>query len=150
MSLIDQINADLKAAMLARDDFTVTTLRGLKSAIAYEEIAQNKRETGLSDDEVENVVIKEVKKRDDALKIYVKAGDHERASREDREWKILDKYFPEQLSYEETKDLIATVIAENNFTAKDFGRIVGAAKKRAGNATTGERISNVLKQEFFK
>jgi uncharacterized protein YqeY len=136
--------------MLARDEFTTTTLRGLKSAILYEEVAKGKRDTGLSDDEIEKVVAAEVKKRDDALKIYVAAGDDARADKEDREYKILAKYLPEQLSYEEEKALIAQVIAENNFTAKDFGRIIGEAKERAGNTTTGERISNVLKQEFFK
>jgi len=150
MSLIDRINADLKTAMLARDEFTTTTLRGLKSAILYEEVAKGKRDAGLTNAEIEAVVAAEVKKRGDALKIYVAAGDDERAGKEDREWKILAKYLPEQLSYEEEKELIATVIAENDFTAKDFGRIVGEVKKRAGNATTGERISNVLKQEFFQ
>ena len=150
MGLIEKINADLKAAMLKRDEFTTTTLRGLKSAVLYEEVAKNKRDEGLTDAEIEDVVAKEIKKRDDALKIYVAAGDNERADKEDREWKILQNYLPEQLSYEEEKELIAKVIAENNFTAKDFGRIIGETKKRAGNATTGERISNVLKQEFFK
>jgi uncharacterized protein YqeY len=150
MNLIDKINADLKTSMLARDEFTTTTLRGLKSAILYEEVAKGKRDVGLSDDEIEKVVAAEIKKRDDALKIYVAAGDDARAEKEDREYKILAKYLPEQLSYEEEKALIAQVIAENNFTAKDFGRIIGEVKKRAGNTTTGERISNVLKQEFFK
>jgi uncharacterized protein YqeY len=150
VGLIEKINADLKTAMLARDEFTTTTLRGLKSAILYEEVAQGKRDVGLADAEIESVVAKEIKKRDDALKIYVAAGDDERADKEDREWKILQKYLPKQLSYEEEKDLIAKVIVENNFTDKDFGRIIGEVKKRAGNATTGERISNVLKQEFFK
>jgi uncharacterized protein YqeY len=150
MGLIEKINADLKVSMLARDEFTTTTLRGLKSAILYEEVAKGKRDEGLSDIEVEEVVAKEAKKRDDALKIYVAAGDDERADKEDREWKILQNYLPKQFSYEEEKDLIAAVISENNFTAKDFGRIIGEVKKRAGNATTGERISNILKQDFFK
>jgi len=150
MTLIEEINADLKTAMLARDEFTTTTLRGLKSAILYEEVAKSKRDTGLADAEIEEVVAKEMKKRDDAMKIYVSAGDNERADKEDHEAKILQKYLPKQLSREEEKELITQVIAENNFTNKDFGRIIGEVKKRAGNATTGERISNILKQEFFK
>jgi uncharacterized protein YqeY len=150
MNLIDKINADLKASMLARDEFTTTTLRGLKSAILYEEVAKGKRDVGLGDAEIEKVVAAEIKKRDDALKIYVAAGDDTRADKEDREWKILMKYLPEQLSYEEIKALIAEIIAENNFTAKDFGRIIGEVKKRADNAVFGEGVSNVIKQEFFK
>ena len=99
MSLIEQISADLKTAMLARDEFTTTTLRGLKSAILYEELAQNKRDEGLADDEVQKVTAREIKKRDDALKLYAQAGDQERADKEDREMKILSQYLPEQLSH---------------------------------------------------
>ncbi|MCL2280597.1 GatB/YqeY domain-containing protein [Candidatus Saccharibacteria bacterium] len=150
MGIIETINADLKIAMLARDEFTTMTLRGLKSAILYEEVAKGKRDTGLSDAEIEEVIAKEVKKRDDAMKIYADAGDNERADKEKREGEILQNYLPKQLSPEEEKELITQVIAENNFTAQDFGRIIGEVKKRAGNATTGERISNILKQEFFK
>jgi len=151
MNLVERINADLKTAMLARDEFTTTTLRGLKSAILYEEVAKGKREEGLSDAEIESVVASEIKKRDDALKIYVAAGDDERAGKEDREWKILAKYLPEQLSYEELTEKLREIIAANNFDPqKDFGKIIGLAKKELGNTTTGEKIANALKQEFVK
>ena len=132
--------------MLARDEFTTTTLRGLKSAILYEEVAKGKRDQGLSDAEIESVVASEVKKRSDAIKIYTDAGDATRAEKEDREQKILANYLPRQLSHEEERELVAQIISENNFTAKDFGRIIGEAKKRAGNATTGERIAVVVKE----
>ncbi|MCL2451727.1 GatB/YqeY domain-containing protein [Candidatus Saccharibacteria bacterium] len=150
MGLIDQINADLKTAMLARDEFTTTTLRGLKSAIGYEEVAKGKRDTGLTDAEIEEVVAKEVKKRDDALKIYVAAGDDERADKEDREWKILMEYLPEQLSYEEQTKEIGEIIAENGYEQKDTGKIIAAMKAKHGWAVWGEGIVNILKQEFFK
>lgn len=151
MNLIERINADLKKAMLARDEFTTTTLRGLKSAILYEEVAKGKRDEGLSDAEIEEIVVKEAKKRDDALKIYLKAEDNERADKEDRELKIITEYLPEQISHEDTIVKISEIIAENDFDVqKDFGKIIGAAKKKLGNATTGEKISNILKQEFMK
>ena len=150
MSLIEQISADLKTAMLARDEFTTTTLRGLKSAILYEELAQNKRDEGLADDEVQKVTAREIKKRDDALKLYAQAGDQERADKEDREMKILLQYLPEQLSHDELKEIIGQIIAENNFEQKDMGKIIAATKAKVGLSSTGEKIVNTLKQEFFK
>jgi uncharacterized protein YqeY len=150
MSLIEKINADLKAAMLARDEFTTTTLRGLKSAIGYEEVAKGKREAGLTDDEIQAVVASEAKKRDDAQKIYVKAGDDARADQENRENKILMSYLPEQLSHEELRKIIADIIAENNFEQKDMGKIIAAAKAKVGYKSNGESIVNTLKLEFFK
>ena len=150
MSLIDKITADLKVAMLARDEFTTTTLRGLKSAVLYEEVATGKRDEGLTDEEIQAVVAREVKKRDDAIKVYVAAGEDERAKKEDQEYKILMKYLPEQLSYEDLKNVIGDIIVENNFEQKDMGKIIGATKAKVGLTANGEMIVNTLNQEFFK
>ena len=150
MSLIDKITADLKVAMLARDEFTTTTLRGLKSAVLYEEVATGKGDEGLTDEEIQAVVAREVKKRDDAIKVYVAAGEDERVKKEDQEYKILMKYLPEQLSYEDLKSVIGEIIAENGFVQKDIGKVIAATKAKVGFAAVGEKIVNVLKQEFFK
>ena len=87
----EQINADLKTAMLARDTFTADTIKGLKAAILNEEVAKNKREEGLSDTEIEAVVAREVKKRKEAAALL----DAERAENELKEAEILSKYLPE-------------------------------------------------------
>ncbi len=149
MSLIETITADLKTAMLARDEFTTTTLRGLKSAILYEEVEKGKRDEGLTDDEIQAVVAREVKKRDDAMKLYVSAGDQERADKEIAESKILANYLPAQLSDAELKAVIGEVIATNNYEQKDMGKIIAATKAQVGLGSTGEKIVNTLKQEFF-
>ena len=149
MSLIETITADLKTAMLARDEFTTTTLRGLKSAILYEEVEKGKRDEGLTDDEIQTVVAREVKKRDDAMKLYVSAGDQERADKEIAESKILANYLPAQLSDAELKAVIGEVIADNNYEQKDMGKIIAATKAQVGLGSTGEKIVNTLKQEFF-
>ena len=149
MSLIETITADLKTAMLARDEFTTTTLRGLKSAILYEEVEKGKRDEGLTDDEIQTVVAREVKKRDDAMKLYVSAGDQERADKEIAESKILANYLLAQLSDAELKAVIGEVIADNNYEQKDMGKIIAATKAQVGLGSTGEKIVNTLKQEFF-
>lgn len=149
MSLIETITADLKTAMLARDEFATTTLRGLKSAILYEEVEKGKRDEGLTDDEIQAVVAREVKKRDDAMKLYISAGDQERADKEIAESKILANYLPAQLSDAELKAVIGEVIAKNNYEQKDIGKIIAATKAQVGLSSTGEKIVTTLKQEFF-
>ena len=76
MSLKEKINADLKVSMLARDSFSTNVLRGLKAAILSEEVTKNKREEGLDDSEIESVIAREVKKRNEAAKLL----DEERAN----------------------------------------------------------------------
>ena len=149
MSLIEKITADLKAAMLARDEFTTMTLRGLKSAILYEEVEKGKRDEGLTDEEIQVVVAREVKKRDDAAKLYVSAGEQDRADKEVKENEILAVYLPTQLSSDELRTVIGNIIVENNFEQKDMGKIIAATKAKVGLAASGEKIVTTLKQEFF-
>lgn len=150
MSLIEKITADLKAAMLARDEFTTMTLRGLRSAILYEEVDKGKRDQGLTDMEIQSVVAREAKKRDDAAKLYISAGDQERADKEHDERQILTEYLPKQLSNEELKAVIGEIIADNSFEQKDMGKIIATTKAKVGLSANGERIVTTLKQEFFK
>src|SRR5207302_1072349 len=78
MGVKQQIDQDLKAAMLSGDKTLATTLRGLKSSILNAEIAGGKRETGLSDDETVQVLSKEAKKRQESADLYVQGGNSER------------------------------------------------------------------------
>lgn len=148
MSLMEQINADFKKAMLAHDDFAKTTINGLKSAIKYKEVEKGERAEGLSDDEIQSVVAKEVKSRNDSIEIYKKAGDSERADKEARERDILMAYLPKQLSEDEIKKVIQDIVEASSLTAKDFGRIMGAAKAKIGNGADGATISKVVKEYF--
>jgi uncharacterized protein YqeY len=146
MTLIEKINADLKAAMLARDEFATTTLRGLKSAILYEEVAKGKRETGLSDDEILAVIAKQVKQRDDSIAIYMGAGDRERMQNEAAEKEILAKFLPAQLSDAELTATAREIIAANNFVAGDMGRAIANVKQKVGAAADGARIAKIVKE----
>ena len=83
--LIERINADLKAAMLARDAFQTETLRGLKAAILNEEVATGKRDTGLTDEDIEKLIAREAKKRDEAANLFEQGGNQESADKERRE-----------------------------------------------------------------
>ena len=131
---------------MAHDDFAKKVLGGLKSAILYDEVARNKRDEGLNDAEVEQVVIKQVKQREDAAQLYRDAGAEDKAENELREKAILAKFLPKQLSDEELMDKIREIGVE--FDSTQRGQLIGAVKKAVGNAADGGRIAKSV-GEFF-
>jgi len=145
MNLMERITQKLKEAMLARDEFATTTLRGLKSAIQYEEVAQGKRESGISNDEIEKVIAREVKKRSDAIELYNNAGDVERAQKEMAECEILTAFLPEPMIDDELVQIIEKTIKDNSFTSKDIGRVIGTVKKEVGTRGDGAKIAGLVK-----
>ena len=98
MALKDTLQNDIKTALLGGNRFEGDTLRNLKAAILDEEVKQNKREEGLSDEEIEKVIAREVKKRNESIAIYEQNGRPELAETERQEAEVLVKYLPEQLS----------------------------------------------------
>ena len=149
MPLKEQIDADLKTAMLARDEFTTTTLRGLKAAILNEEVAKGARETGLSEEAIEQLIAREAKKRDEAAKLFEQGGNQASADKERAEKELLGAYLPEQLSEEDVKKLVEEVIAEIQPEGmKDMGRVIGAVKARAGNSADGALVAKLVKESL--
>lgn len=142
--LKDRINGDLKTAMLARDAFTTETLRGLKGAILNSEISSGKREEGLSDSEIEQLLTKEAKKREEAAALYEQGGNHDSADKERREKQIIEQYLPEAMSDDELRDLVEATVAD--MPDAQMGQIIGAVKGKAGNSADGSRIAAVVKE----
>ncbi len=149
MSKKDEIQAELKRAMLAHDDFAKTTLAGLKSAILYEEIAAGKKEIGLDDAGIETVAAREVKHREDSAKIYREAGAEDAAKKEESEAKIIAKFLPEQMSDDELAAKVGEIAGENYDPAKR-GQLIGAVKKSVGNSADGARVAKAVNTFFTK
>lgn len=143
--LKEQINADLKTAMLARNAFETTVLRGLKASILDEEVKLGKREEGLNDTEIETLVAREVKKRKEAANLL----DAERAENELKEAEILSRYLPEMASEEEiraaVKDEISTI---GEVSIKQMGVIIGKMKAKFGNSADGAVLARIVKEEL--
>lgn len=145
MSLKEKINADLKASMLARDSFSTNVLRGLKAAILSEEVAKNKREEGLDDSEIETVIVREVKKRNEAAKLL----DEERAENELKEAKILSKYLPEMVSEDEIRTAVkAEILTMGEVSIKQMGAVIGKMKAKFGNSADGAVLAKIVKEEL--
>ena len=143
--LKEQINADLKTAMLARNAFETTVLRGLKASILDEEVKLGKREEGLGNSEIETLVAREVKKRKEAASLL----DEERAENELKEAEILSKYLPEMASEDEIRASVKAEIAEmGEVSIKQMGAIIGKMKAKFGNSADGAVLAKIVKEEL--
>lgn len=147
MALMQRLQDDTKAALLGGDRFVGETLRNLKAAILNEEVAQGKRDTGLDDAEIEKVIAREVKKRNESATLYDQNGRDEQAAQERREAEILSVYLPQQLGEAEVKAIVDAKIAELGATdAKMMGQVIGAVKAQAGNAADGALVAKLVKE----
>ncbi len=147
--LKQQLSDDLKAAMLAGDKPLVGILRDLKSAILSKEVAENKRDQGLEDNEIVAVLKKEQKSRKESLDVYQKAGEQERANIEKYQLEVIEKYLPEEMSEDDVKKLVDEVVSslEGDISMKDMGRIIGVVKAKADNID-GALLAQIVKDRI--
>jgi len=149
VALKDKINDDLKAALLGGDHFAAQTLRGLKAVILNEEVAQNKRDDGLDDAVIEQLIAREIKKRNESAEIYDNAGRPELSENERAEAKILVNYLPEQLSEGDIVAVIETVIAQLGASGPSaMGPVIGAVKKQLGSSADAAIIARIVKEKL--
>lgn len=151
MTLKERINDEMKAALLSGNRFFGETLRNLKAAILNEEVAAGKRDEGLSDEEVEKVIAREVKKRTESAKIYRDNDRPELAEPEEREMEVLRQFLPEQLGEDELRAMIEAKITELGVSVPQaMGQVIGAVKQQAGNAADGALIARLVKETLTK
>jgi uncharacterized protein YqeY len=152
MSLKDTIQADLKTAMLAKDQEKVSVLRGLKSAILYEEVAAKNdrvRETGLPDDQIIALFQKEAKKRQESADLFAQGGNQEKADAELSEKKMIEEYLPAQFSEDEIRELITVIETENGAVTKEtMGATIAAVKARSSGAADGATVARLVKERI--
>jgi uncharacterized protein YqeY len=145
----DQIDKDLKEALLGGDKAKAETLRGIKSALLNEAISQGARQTGLSDEQIQKVLARESKKRQEAADLYNQGGSAERASAELAEKAIIDAYLPEQLDEAEIARLVEEEAAKiDSPTMQNMGQIIGAVRARAGGRADGALIARLVKEKL--
>ena len=141
----------MKAALLSGDRFVGDVLRNLKAAILNEEVAQNKRNEGISDADIEKIIAKEVKKRYEAATLYDQNSRDDSADQERREAAVLENYLPEQLSEAEVKTVVDAQISALGATdMKMMGQVIGAVKSELGNTADGALISKIVKEQLNK
>ncbi|HZP55592.1 MAG TPA: GatB/YqeY domain-containing protein [Candidatus Saccharimonadales bacterium] len=145
----DKIESDLKAALLAGDRSKIETLRIIKSSILNEAIAQGAKDKGLSDEEIQKVLTKESKKRQEAADLYKKGGNTERAELELAEKAIIDAYLPEQIDEATINEAVLAEIASlDSPIMSDMGKIIGAVKAKLGSGADGSTIARLVKEKL--
>jgi uncharacterized protein YqeY len=145
----EQIDKDLKQALLAGDKAKAETLRGIKSALLNEMISQGARDSGLSDEHIQKILARESKKRQEAADLYKQGGSEERARQELAEKAIIDAYLPEQLSEEQIAKLVDEQIAATGAAGPAaMGKVIGAVKAQAGSTADGALIARLAKEKL--
>ena len=141
MALYDRLQTELVDARRRRDELTLSTLSLLKSEVvrASKEVAA---QGSLDDALVERVTRKEVKRRQDAIDIYRKAGREESARREEAEMTILRTYLPATMSEEQVEAEVRAVIDELKPDGpKAFGAVMKAASARLAGRAEGAQVA---------
>lgn len=138
MSTIERLTSDMTAALKARDHFTLATLRQVVGAVRAEEKA-GKVARQLTEEDVQAVLVAEVKKRRESAMIYSGAGAQDRADNESAEADLIETYLPAALSDAEVDALVADAIAQVGATSvKEMGQVMKAATAAA--AASGGRV----------
>jgi len=144
-----QLEADLKAAMLSGDKTKAETLRVIKSVIQNEAIAQSVQDEGLSDEEIQKVLAKEAKKRSEAIELYENAGEKDRAAAEKAEKAIIDAYLPEQVSEDDIKAAVEAEVSKlDSPQMSDMGKVIGAVRAQLGAGADGGTIARLVKEKL--
>lgn len=147
--LLTRINDDVKAAMRAGDTARLECLRGLKSVILYAEVAAGKRDTGLDDAEIEVLIAKEAKKRQESADLYQQGGSQERADKELAEKAILEGYLPAQMSEAELANVIDDAIAQVKPQGmQQMGQVIAQVKSTVGTSADGALIAKLVKERL--
>ncbi|MDO4684721.1 MAG: GatB/YqeY domain-containing protein [Candidatus Saccharibacteria bacterium] len=147
MALKEQIQNDMKAALLGGNRFEGDVLRDLKAAILNEEVAQGLRDTGLSDTQIETLIAKEVKKRKESIALYQANGRPELAETEQKEIAVLEAYLPQQLSEAEVRTIAQAIIVELGILSpQQMGQVIGAVKAKTGTAADGALVARIVKE----
>lgn len=141
----DQIEQDLKAAMIAKQQVQLDALRMLRARIKNEEIAKGKE---FNDEEIVSIIGSEVKRRKDSVQAYTQGNRPELAEKEQQEINLLQKYMPEQLSEEKVRAIIDETLAGQIFAAADFGKAMGLVMPKLKGKADGALISKILKEKL--
>jgi hypothetical protein len=147
--LKQKISEDLKSAMKSGDSFKRDVLRFLDSAVKNVEIEKKKRETGLTDEEIVEVIARLSKQRKDSMEQYEKGGRADLVEKEKKELEILMQYMPQQLSEDELRVIVKeTISAVGATSASDTGKVMGAVMGKVKGKTDGNAVKKIVGEEL--
>ena len=146
--LKERLRADLNAAMRARDQVRMRTLRMALTSITNEEVA-GASARDLSDEEIVKVLTREARKRREAAEAFGAAGRDEQAAAERAEGEVLADYLPAQLSDDELTTLVSTAIAETGASGRQgMGQVMKMLTPRVAGRADGARVAAEVRRQL--
>jgi len=150
MALEQNVMAQLKTAMLAKDEASLRGLRAIKAAII---LAKTSEGAGgeLKEADETKLLQKLVKSRKDSLEIYQQQGRADLAKKEEEEIAVIERFLPKQMDEAALKAAVAKIIAETGATSPaDIGKVMGAATKQLAGQADGKMINAVARELLSK
>ena len=148
MGLLDQIRADLTAAMKSKDKLTVATLRSVVAAVQEAEVAGTSATT-LDDEQVQKVIAAQAKRRVEAAEAFEEGGRTEKAADERAELTILEQYLPEQLDADALAVIVERVLADGGYsTMADMGQAMTAVNAEVAGRAEGRIVAELVKSHL--
>lgn len=146
MSLKQQIDSDIKKAMLAKNKEELDALRAIKSLILLAETEKGGSDD-ISSDAENKLLMKAAKQRKESAEIFSQQGRQDLAEKEQAQLDIINRYLPKQLSAEEVEAALKQVVAEVGAQGpQDMGKVMGAATKKLAGQADGKLISELVKK----
>jgi uncharacterized protein YqeY len=147
MSIVEQINADLKGAMKAKDPAKLRTLRAIKSALLLAATDGSGKE--VTDEIATNAIQKLAKQRKDSLSIYEEQGREDLAQIEREELEVISTFLPEQMSEEDVRKVVKDLISESGASGMgDMGKVMPKAMGALSGKADGKLISTIVREEL--
>ena len=139
----------MKEAIKNKDKTRLNVLRMLKTDLLNEEIKNNRQP--LTEEQVNQVIMRNVKRRKESIEEFKKAGAEERVKEEEAELKILMEFLPEQLSDEELEEIINKAIEETGAeTIKDLGKVMKLVMSKVKGRADGKKVNEMVRAKLSK
>lgn len=143
----EQIERDIKSALLSGDRVKAETLKIIKNSLQYEAADKLVKPQELSDEQVQTVLAREAKKRQEAADLYKKANEPERERKELAEKSIITSYLPDQMTEDEIKELVEKEVSKlDNPSLPQMGQIIGSVRSLTAGRADGSLIAKLVRQ----
>jgi len=145
MTPTEQLNNDIKQAMLAKDAVKLAALRAIKSAVLLAQTSG--KGTDVSEEDFTAIINKMVKQRQDSIDVYEKQNRPDLADEEKAQLEVVKAYLPPQMGDEELEKIVAGIVAKVGASApSDFGKVMGTASKELAGKADNKRVSEIIKR----
>lgn len=146
MSLEQNIMTELKAAMIAKDEAALRSLRAIKAAILLAKTADGKQGDINEEDEIK-LLQKLAKQRKDSLAVFVEQNREDLAQKEREELAVIEKFLPAQMDEESVKQILKDIMRQVGASGPgDMGKVMGVATKQLAGKADGKLISALVKE----